>query len=66
LLVTFWQLGEGAENRSRNLEFSTSVSKTAWCCELTIFTATNQAVFATYEAVKFNLSRTPLFCQTAR
>jgi len=58
-------LGVSGGKGSEKFDFSTTANKTAWCCELTIFIATNQAVFATYEAETLNLDRTPLFCQTA-
>ena len=66
--TTFRQLGEGAENRSRNFQFSTDLSKTAWCCELTIFLAKTKRFlrqskpkFSTYTELR-SFAKLPVIC----
>ena len=68
LHVTVLQLGEGAENRSRNFQFSTDLSKTAWCCELTIFLAKTKRFlrqskpkFSTYTELR-SFAKLPVIC----
>ena len=67
-LLTVLQLGEGAENRSRNFQFSTDLSKTAWCCELTIFLAKTKRFlrqskpkFSTYTELR-SFAKLPVIC----
>ena len=66
--TTVLQLGEGAENRSRNFQFSTDLSKTAWCCELTIFLAKTKRFlrqskpkFSTYTELR-SFAKLPVIC----
>ena len=68
LRLTVLQLGEGAENRSRNFQFSTDLSKTAWCCELTIFLAKTKRFlrqskpkFSTYTELR-SFAKLPVIC----
>ena len=68
LPLTVLQLGEGAENRSRNFQFSTDLSKTAWCCELTIFLAKTKRFlrqskpkFSTYTELR-SFAKLPVIC----
>ena len=68
LPITVLQLGEGAENRSRNFQFSTDLSKTAWCCELTIFLAKTKRFlrqskpkFSTYTELR-SFAKLPVIC----
>ena len=67
-MLTVLQLGEGAENRSRNFQFSTDLSKTAWCCELTIFLAKTKRFlrqskpkFSTYTELR-SFAKLPVIC----